>query len=165
MELKDAGRDISNRLAAYKQELRSMKVAITEDIEKTTVDLKEAAALGDLRENAEFTAAVEKLSQLNARLNNLLEQLKDIEDIDGEENYENIGMIVLFSTVKVRLKETGEVFIFKLYPGNVSKVEEGIVSVESPVGKNIWFKVKGSVFTVEHAVTGEPIEFEIEDFY
>lgn len=165
MSLVEESRKISERLAAYRNELQSVKASITEDIEKTTVDLKDAVALGDLRENAEFTASVEKLSQLNSRMSNVIIQLKGIEEMEGEELYESIGMVVLFSTVRVLLRETGERFTFKLYPGKVSKVEEGIVSRESPVGRSVWLKTKGSVFTVEHAVTGEPIEYEIEDLY
>jgi transcription elongation GreA/GreB family factor len=163
MSLEDVSRSISDSLASWKSELEGKKKEILSDIEQTTEDMKVASAMGDRSENAAFVNAVEKLSQLNAQLLNVNSQLKDLLQVTTAENYEPIGMIVLYSTV--RLSVNGEEITLKLYPGKLSSIERKILAQESIVGRAMWQKSVGDEFTVEHRVTRESIRYKILEIY
>lgn len=161
--LRDISAKISSSLIEWKKELDEQKKSIIVDIEHTTEDMKVASAMGDRSENAAFTTAVEKLSQLNTQLTNVSKQLRDLANVDDTKEYEHIGVVVMYSTV--RLSMNGEEFIYKLYPGKLSSMERRILAQESKVGRSIWMKRVGDVFAVEHRITKDPVVYRIEEIY
>lgn len=161
--LEDKSREISNSLEEWRNDLLESQRRVLKEIEVTNEELRAAVADGDLRENSAYTNAVEKLSQLNAQMLNISVQSKEIAAIPEDEVYKHIGLIVLFSTMRLRVRS--EEFVFKLYPGTVSAVEKGILAQNSPVGRAVWMKKAGDIVRLEDKDSGEPIEYEILEVY
>lgn len=163
MNLAEESIRISGNLKKLIDKLESEKSDITDEMDKNLQDLRDASSKGDRSENAAFTAAVEKVSDLNAQLANVNKQLQQIKSLKKEDKYKNIGMVVYYTTVL--LEVNGKQFIFKLYPGEVSAIEDGILSSECRVGKAIWKKKVGDIVSVRHKVTGENLKYKIVDMY
>lgn len=160
--LRDISTEITNSLVEWKQELDKQLKNTIIDIDKTTEDMKVASAMGDRSENAAFTTAVEKLSQLNVQLTNISQQLRELNNVD-DTDYEPIGMAVLYSTI--RLEANNQEFIYKLYPGNLSSLERRVLAQNSRVGQGLWKKQVGDTFVVEHRITRDPIIYTIKEIY
>lgn len=163
MDLKQESLRISGNLQRFRERLISHREQIIDEMSRNLEDLKEASNQGDRSENAAFTSAVEKVSELNGQLANVEKQLAEINSITDEDRYKPIGMVVLYSTVLLRTV-IGDI-VLKLYPGEVSSIEDGILAQNVPVGKAIWAKEKGDTFSVRHKVTGEQVVYEILDLY
>ena len=163
MTLQEHSKQISENVRLWETEIEERKKDIAREIELTTEDLKEASAKGDRRENAEFTDALERLSQLNIQLSNIDMQSKELRALDESEEYEPIGLVIPFATC--RLCVAGEVFVLKLYSGNISDISKGVLAQNSPVGQAIWLKPAGATVAVEHRLTGEPVIYNIEEIY
>lgn len=163
--LKQKSISISKSLEDLKVELREEKNRTIQIIEELTEEFKAAAAKGDRSENAEFTEAVDKLSTNNTALSLIDTKLKAIENkVDEPADYRTIGLVVMYSTVKLSTMD-GREFIFKVYPKGVSDINRGILAVDSPLGEVIWLKEVGDDVTIEHRVTGELIKYHIDDIY
>lgn len=167
MDLKKASKQISESVVVLKQELEQQKLRTIKSIEEVTEELKSPTAQTDKRENAAFSDAISKLSLENATLkvlNRNIEVIKKLKEV----NYKSIQMVVLYSTVLLRLdcsgKETRE-FYYKLFPEGVSDLEKHILAKDSPVGQAIWLKEVGESVTLTHKVTGELLHYTIVDVY
>ena len=97
---------------------------ITVEIEANKIAIQEARALGDLSENAEYSAAKEIQSQLNNRL-------AEIEDII--KNHE----IIAEEWYTIRYGELGVQKSIQLVGVLEADPEENKISKESPIGKAI----------------------------
>ena len=97
---------------------------ITVEIEANKIAIQEARALGDLSENAEYSAAKEIQSQLNNRL-------AEIEDII--KNHE----IIAEEWYTIRYEELGVQKSIQLVGVLEADPEENKISKESPIGKAI----------------------------
>ncbi|MBR4237226.1 GreA/GreB family elongation factor [bacterium] len=107
------------------EELRKEKEHIlTVEIEANKAAIQEARALGDLSENAEYSAAKEIQSQLNNRLAEIEDILKNHEII-AEEWY------------TIRYDELGVQKSIQLVGVLEADPEENKISKESPIGKAI----------------------------
>jgi len=98
----------------------------------------EAREKGDLKENADYHAAREELSMLNARIKTLEERLRSCSVIDTDDVPE--GMVFLGSTVKVKDIKSGDTELFRIV-GEVNKAAFDAdsdvmeVSANSPLGE------------------------------
>lgn len=161
--LKEISEEISIKFKQIKEKAIEKKLEIIKDIEKTTEELRVASEKGDRSENAEFSAAVDKLQLLNASLSNLDDRLKMMNKVSGEDDYEPINMIVMYSTV--RFTHEGREFIFKIYPEGVSDLSSGIIAKDDPIGRMLWLKEPGDEISLEHRVTGDVLKYKIEEVY
>ncbi|MCR4686055.1 MAG: transcription elongation factor GreA [Lachnospiraceae bacterium] len=130
----------------YEKELHQLK-----DIKRKEVSekLKEARAQGDLSENAEYDAAKDEQRDMEARIFELENLLKNVEIVDEEGD----GKKVAFgSTVRVQDKETKEEFTYTIKGALVANTLEGIISNESPLGSALIGAKKGDTITVEAPV-------------
>ncbi|HEY8346603.1 MAG TPA: transcription elongation factor GreA [Symbiobacteriaceae bacterium] len=122
--------------------------------------LKEARALGDLSENSEYEDARNEQAFVEGRivtLENTLRNAKVIED-DGSANQ---GEVRLGSTVTLKDLEYGDILEYTIVGSVEADPENRKISNESPVGKAIMGKTKGTIVTVE-APAGN-IQYEILD--
>lgn len=165
MDLKAKSKEISESLSKLKGELYHNREIIQIEMEKNLQDLKDASSKGDRSENAAFTAATEKAQDLTIQLANIEKQINDINSVRKEENYRNIGMVVYFTTVLLRVPSKNKSFVLKLYPKGVSDIAKGILAKDCDVGKAIWQKRKGDEVYVVDKRTGEDLKYIIEDFY
>lgn len=95
--------------------------------------LKKARELGDLRENADFQAALERQHFIQARLNQLRDRLGRLSSIDIRKiPRERVG---LGSVVTVRDLDTNDREVFELVIPDAMDVDAGHISVSSPLGR------------------------------
>lgn len=106
--------------------------------------LSAAREMGDLSENAEYTAAREELSFIDGRLDELESLLKQVEIISDEHATQSVG---LGSQVVIKIKDKEETFTV-VGEWEADPVEKKI-SHESPLGKALIGKAVGEEIHVE----------------
>jgi transcription elongation factor GreA len=109
-------------------------------------EIRRARELGDLRENAEYHAAKERQSFVQARIAMLHRRVAAVQMI----NLDRIphGRAGLGSTVHLREEGAGEV-VYQLVMPEDADVEKGLISVSSPIGKAIVNKEEGDEVIVQ----------------
>ena len=112
-------------------EIRTLDRELKEEIPKA---LKTAAAMGDLSENAEYQAAKERQSFLQARLAQLRERLATLSLV----NLSKIPTDKVSYGSKVVLLDldTDKEVTYKLVSSEESNVKEGLISTASPIGQS-----------------------------
>ena len=95
--------------------------------------LEWARGLGDLRENGDYKAAVERQQFIQARLGHLSQRLSQLSQIDTDEiPRDRVG---LGSKVTVVDLETEEEEVWELVVPDAMDVEAGHISISSPLGR------------------------------
>lgn len=124
-------------------ELSYLKTTKTAEI---TERLAEARAQGDLSENSEYDDAKDAQAKNEARIKEIEALLKDAVVLsDDEISKTNVS---LGSTVVLRDEETKEEVEYSIVNAQEENIFENRLSIDSPVGKAIDGKKKGSVVTV-----------------
>ncbi|MEE8143714.1 MAG: GreA/GreB family elongation factor, partial [Planctomycetota bacterium] len=107
----------------------------------------EAAALGDLSENAEFTSAIEERENLNRRAILIKDQLDRVNRIQPDEaktDHVTLGSRVTLTNLSNQDQEAYS--ILGPWDGDVDK---GIISYLSPMGRALIDKIPGEEFEIE----------------
>ena len=109
-------------------------------------EVSRAAQLGDLRENAEYHAAKERLQHVNTRLSELELKLTDVQIIDELETADGEARVGM----KVRLRDlqANEEFDYTLVGPDEADPPNGRISIASPMGKSILGKKEGEKVTL-----------------
>ena len=129
-------------LRKIEEELEYLKVIKRKEVSEK---LKEARAQGDLSENAEYDAAKDEQRDVEARIEDLQELLKNVEVVDEVElDSINVGCIV-----KVHDVEFDEDMEFSIVGSTEANSLQGKISNESPVGKALMGRKVGDEVTVE----------------
>jgi len=103
-------------------------------------EIRRAVELGDLRENSEYKAALERQQFVQARLGQLRQRLSKLSSIDiAQIPSDRVG---LGSAVTVQDEKTGEREQYSLVFGD-GDFEEGHVSMASPIGRALVGKTVG----------------------
>ena len=104
-------------------------------------EIRRAVEMGDLRENSEYKAALERQQLVQARLGQLRQRLSKLSSIDiSQIPADKVG---LGSRVVVKDEESGEHEAFSLVFGDSVEFEEGHVSMSSPIGLSLVGKAVG----------------------
>ena len=119
-------------------ELNTLEHELAYDIPR---ELKKAAALGDLSENAEYHMAKQRQEYLKARVRQLGQRLSDLSLI----NMNNIpkDKVGLGSTVKVFDNGKNEEVEYHIVTTEESDVANGKISTNSPIGRALLNKKVG----------------------
>ncbi len=127
-----------------KKELEHLEKVERFDVIKA---IEEARAHGDLSENAEYHAAKERQGHIEARIQYLKSTLASAEVIDCED--QSCDRVVF--GVKVRLEniDTGEEVVYQLVGPDESDVQQGKISVTSPLGQALIGKEEGDEVEVK----------------
>lgn len=163
MDLKQVSQEITDKFIALRTNDEHEKLRILKEMETTAEEMRKAAEQGDRSENAEYTAAVDKLSLLNIQISDVDERLSRMLQVDLEEEYVPIGMVVMYSTV--RLEVEGKTYVYKVYPEGISEITQNILDKESRLGRAIWKKRVGDVVYLKHRITGAAVAHKIVDIY
>ena len=109
-------------------------------------EIKKAASLGDLSENAEYHMAKQRQEFVNARLGQLKKRMAELSLV----NLANIprGQAGFGSTVVVFDTTKNEEFIYRLVTSEESDVTKGLISTTSPIGRGIVGKRVGDTATI-----------------
>lgn len=109
------------------------------------LEIKRARELGDLRENAEYHAAKERQTYVQARIAMLQQRVAAIQLI----NLDKIprGKAAFGSTVHLH-EDTGVDVVYQLVMPEDADVEKGLISTSSPIGRAIVGKEEGDQVVV-----------------
>jgi transcription elongation factor GreA len=125
-----------------KKKLRDEIEALEHElIHELPKEIKKAAALGDLSENAEYHMAKQRQEFVKARVRQLGKRLADLSMV----NMNNIpkDRVGLGSTVKVYDNTKNEEVEYKLVTSEESDVTAGKISTTSPIGRALLNKKVG----------------------
>ena len=118
-------------LKKYQEELQNLK-----DVErvKNIQDLKDARAQGDLSENADYDAARNRQAEIEGRIRELENIIKnhviiDVENRKVDDNVSNLG-----KTVKIRYLDDDDELEVTIVGSLESNPVDGKISNESPLG-------------------------------
>ena len=121
-----------------KKELDQLKrVLIPENIKA----IEEARGHGDISENAEYEAAKERQALIEGRINETCEKIGQCEIIEA--SAARNGKAVFGSTVVMEDTESGEVLTYMLVGPYEADVQEGTISVLSPLGQALIGRTEG----------------------
>ena len=136
------------------QELHALERELTVDLPR---EIKIAVAMGDLRENAEYHAALERQRYVRARIGQLQRRLSEL----GTMNFDNIphDRAGLGSTL-VLIDLDGDVEVtYELVIPELADLEKGLISTASPIGRGLLGKKDGDSVVI--AVPSGKKRFEI----
>ena len=97
-------------------------------------DVKEARAQGDLSENFEYYAAKKFKNKNESRIRYLERMLKNATIVEDSSKEDEVG---INNTVVVQFEEDGTEETYKLVTSVRSNSLNGLVSIESPIGRAI----------------------------
>ena len=129
--------------------IEELKRKLGEEVEKLQYELnvtlpneiRKAVELGDLRENSEYKAALERQQFVQARLGHLRSRLSKLSSIDVSQiPQDKVG---LGSKVVVKDQKTGDREVYHLVFGDAVEFEEGHVTMASPIGRALLGKAVG----------------------
>lgn len=124
-------------------ELHALERELTIDLPR---EIKVAVAMGDLRENAEYHAALDRQRFVRARIGQLQRRLSEI----GTMNMDRIpkDRIGLGSTI-VLLDLDGDIEItYQLVIPEMADLEKGLISAASPIGRGLLGKKDGQTVVI-----------------
>lgn len=129
---------------------RKLKQEVSELERELRIELpqqiKVAVALGDLKENAEYHAALERQRLVRARIGQLHKRLADLALIDwGDIPQDRIG---LGSRVVLYEDETQKEITYELVLPDDGDVPNGRISIASPIGKGLMGYREGDEVTI-----------------
>src|SRR5690606_5634149 len=96
-------------------------------------EIRKAVEHGDLRENSEYKAALERQQFVQARLGQLHQRLSKLSQVDVSQI--PVDRVGLGSRVVVEDLKTGDVETYHLVFGDSEDFDEGHVSMASPIGR------------------------------
>jgi transcription elongation factor GreA len=109
--------------------------------------IEEARAHGDLSENAEFAAAKDRQGFIEGRISELEFKLASVDIIETDKLPKDRA--VFGCKVVLENTETGEDVSYQLVGPDESDIENGRISVSSPLGKAILGRKPGDELTLE----------------
>ena len=131
--------------------IEALKQKLGEEVEKLQhelnvtlpAEIRKAVEHGDLRENSEYKAALERQQFVQARLGQLRQRLSKLSSIDLTQiPGDRIG---LGSRVVVEDQKTGTKETYHLVFGDAEEFDEGHVTMASPIGRALLGKAVGEV--------------------
>ncbi len=132
--------DIKQKLQSELEELESeLRVHLPKEI-------KRALEFGDLRENAEFRAALDRQNMVKARIVELRQRISEISSIDL--NRVPRDKASYGSTLILYDAEREEEVTYRLVTPEESDPQQGLISTTSPVGKSLMGKEEGDEVVV-----------------
>lgn len=135
--------------------MKDVKKKIQDEIDKLEHDLhfalpkaiQHAREFGDLSENAEYKAAKEKQSMVQARLSLLHQRMMEVDSIDISKI--PTDRAAYGSTVILFDLEKEEKVTYKLVTSEESEPEKGLISTVSPIGQALMGKEEGDEIKVK----------------
>lgn len=124
-------------------------------------DIADAREHGDLRENAEYTAAKERQQFLDARISEIERKLGEAQVIEVGSGTSDT--VVFGTTVRLTDVESEDAKTYTLVGQEEADVKRGSISVQSPLGRALIGHRVGDIVQV-HRPAGM-IEYEIQAIF
>jgi len=125
-------------------ELHALERELTVDLPR---EIKVAVAMGDLRENAEYHAALDRQRYVRARIGQLQRRLSEL----GTMNMDRIphDRVGLGSTIVIIDLDIDAELTYELVIPEMADLEKGLISAASPIGRGLLGKKDGETVVVE----------------
>lgn len=162
MDLKIKSDEIAQAFEKRKNDVLSKAMALRQEREQAYEEYR-LANTGDRSENAPLDAAIEHMKKVNASILLNDKEIKRLNEVPDISRYNSVGMVVVFSTVHLRCN--GEEYVYRIYPKDVSFIEDGIIASNSRLASVLMRKRAGDVVEVEDSSTGYINRWEIIDVY
>jgi len=133
---------------------QELKTLVNDKRKEVIERIREAAAHGDLSENADYAQAREEQSFIEGRIQEIEDIIKNAEIISTNSHHNNVSV---GSTVSVKIN--GQEKKYTIVGSNEANPQEGKISNESLVGKSLLGKKTGEKFKIA-APAGE-MDYEI----
>jgi transcription elongation factor GreA len=145
---------VRNRLL---EELKSLERELRVELPK---EIKAALAMGDLRENAEYHAALERQGFVRARIGQIRTRLGEL----GTMSLDNIPKDRVSIGTKLTLLDldSEEEVTYELVFPELADHPSGRVSIASPIGKGLVGKQEGDIVTIK--IPSGQKRFEVLEF-
>lgn len=114
---------------------------------KLPKEIQKAREFGDLRENAEYKAALERQTMVNARIRQIRQRLSEVESIDLSRL--PTDRVAYGSSVVLYDLEREEKVTYRLVTTEESDPEKGLISTVSPIGQAIMGREEGDEVKVK----------------
>lgn len=114
---------------------------------KLPKDIQHAREFGDLKENAEYKAAKDRQSMVQARISQLQQRLIEVDSIDLTKI--PTGVAAYGSTVILYDVEKDEKVKYRLVTSEESDPDNGLISTVSPIGQALMGKEEGDEIKVK----------------
>ena len=122
--------------------ISEMREKLSREVEQLSHELNitipqaiaQAVALGDLRENSEYKAALERQQFVQARLGQLHQRLNQLGQMATHSPTDRVG---LGSKVTVRDLKSDDIETFVVVLGEMADIDLGYISVASPLGRGL----------------------------
>jgi transcription elongation factor GreA len=128
---------------AISQKKAELEHMINVEMAENSRDIGEAQEKGDLRENAEYKAAMEKQTQIQAAIKRLDQELKNalvLEDYVSNFKADKIGV---GCTVKLKSEDSGETISYSILGTWDADTSKNIISYLAPLAKTLIGKAVG----------------------
>jgi len=135
-------------MEAVKKKLQDELESLEQELHfKLPKEIQRAREWGDLRENAEYKAAMERQSMVQARIMHVRNRLFEVEAIDltkiPTDSAAYGSTLILFDV------EREEKIKYKLVTSEESDPENGLISTVSPIGQALMGKEEGDEVKVK----------------
>ncbi len=139
-------------LKRFEDEVSALERELKMELPK---EIQRARELGDLRENAEYQAAKERQTYVNARIGMLRRRMNEIAMM----NMDRIphGKAGFGSTVTLR-ESTGQEVVYQLVMPEDADGDKGLISTSSPIGRAILNREEGDEISVTTPVGARSFE-------
>ena len=135
--------------------MEAVRKKLQEEIEKLEYELnfelpkaiQHAREFGDLKENAEYKAAKERQTMVQARISQLHQRLMEVESIDVSKLPKD--RVAYGSTVTLFDLDKEEKVTYKLVTSEESDPENGKISTVSPIGQALMGREEGDEVKVK----------------
>ena len=124
-------------------ELRNLEREFRVELPK---EISTAVAMGDLRENAEYHAALERQAFVKARIGQLRERLSVLGSMSVDQiPRDKVGM---GSRVTLLDLDGDREVTYELVVPELADLSRGLISMASPIGRSLLGRAEGDEFTV-----------------
>lgn len=120
--------------------------------------LKKALEHGDLRENADYQAAIERQGVVAARLEHVRSRLHKLSDIDIAKL--PTDRVALGSRITAVDLETNEQEVYEVVIPDAVDIEDGHISVSSPLGRAFMDKKEKDIVSVRLPMGSRELRIE-----
>jgi transcription elongation factor GreA len=125
------------------KEMGQLEHELTRDLPER---IRKAVELGDLRENAEYKAALERQQFVQVRMSHLSQRQSELSQIDVKNlPADRVGFGSKVSVEDLEMKEVHE---FTIVAGDFMDLDGGQISLASPIGSGLLGAREGEELTV-----------------
>ncbi len=125
-------------------ELKALERELRIDLPR---EIKTALAMGDLKENAEYHAALERQSFVKARIGQLRQRLGELGTMDLTRiPSDRVG---LGSSVTLLDLDSNDEITYEIVLPEIADLSQGLISIASPVGQGLLNRKEGDRVAIE----------------